>query len=865
MLNLFRYVGLRHLQLKPMRSFLTLMGVAFGISLYVAIAIINHSTQNSMRESIEAVAGKAKITVTSGPVGFDESKVEIIKQVAGVAQAVPMIEARAFFAGAKESTDGLFIMGVDLLQEQGVRTYKTTDQKVIDDPLIFLNQPDSIILTKSLAEKRGLKLDSKLSLATANGLKNFTVRGLLEPEGAARAYGGSLAIMDIDGARVTFGRENKVDRMDIVPVENYSIDALKQNLSRALGPAFKVETPDGQSHQMEAMITSYQLILTFFSSIALLVGLFLIINSISVSVAERRKEIGTLRALGATKISMVTLFVSEVIGVGFFGSALGCVMGRFLAGVLSKHVSASLNGQLQMQINVTQLEFTHEQIIYSILLGTGASVLAAFWPSLKAARIHPLESMRVHVESRTEKEEHQARNLIIIGFFILIYVTLAAVFNWQKYSIIFDLLGKAGCVLGTAIFGPFVVLLLLKGLGIITRKSKSTVLRLSQENLLRSPKRTSSNVMALLVGLFLVMLIATVRSSFHDTLMNWFGEIFVSDLLIASNGRIITADVQPLREEIQNEILKTPGIRQPGPGRGIGYRLIRTDYNGTRITIKALDHYAEWYQAKNYAVTQGDRVAIVNEMFASKVPALLASDSFLLKQHKKVGDFITVNSPSGPVPFKILGVVTDYASPDGVFYMNRAVYIQYWKDHLVTGFVVDIEKGHPLEEVRSAIERELGKKDNLVVISNAEFRGQMQDTIERSFAYTKAIEWIALIVGLLGLLNTLLISVMERTREIGMLRAVGATRSQISRMIFGEAVLQGFFGACVAVVMGGYIGWIFVKYSLTASLGWIVEYHFAYGSIATTLLTGVIVAMIAGILPAHRASSLPITEALDHE
>ena len=208
MKNLLRYIGLPHFKLKPIRSLLTLLGVSFGIALYVAIAIINHSTKNSMRENIEAVAGKAKLTISAGTTGFNENKLEIIKKITGVKFAVPMVEARAYFAD-QESVGSLYVLGVDLLQEQSIRTYKTTENKTIDDPLIFLNQPDSIIITRKLAEERNLEINSKMSLATANGLRTFTVRGILQAEGTARAYGGSLAIMDIDGAMLTFGKDTK--------------------------------------------------------------------------------------------------------------------------------------------------------------------------------------------------------------------------------------------------------------------------------------------------------------------------------------------------------------------------------------------------------------------------------------------------------------------------------------------------------------------------------------------------------------------------------------------------------------------------------------------------------------------------------
>jgi putative ABC transport system permease protein len=863
--NLFRFVGLRHVLARPSRALLTTLGVAFGISLYVAISIINHSTKNSMRESIEAVSGKAKLSVSAGVAGFAESRLEEIRAVPGVKAAVPLVEARAFFAGASESSEGLQILGVDLLQEASVRAYRATDQRIIDDPLSFLNQPDSIVLTKALAEKRGLAIDSKIRLSTALGVREFTVRGLLEPEGAARAYGGSLAIMDIDGARVSFGREGKLDRVDIVPEEGVSVESLTPALQEKMGPGYAVERPETQSAQMEQMLDTYQLILTFFSTLALLVGLFLVMNSISIAIAERKREIGTLRALGATRTSMVILFVSEVFGIGLLGSALGCLIGRILAIRLSGQVIQSLVAQLGQRIEIARLDFTTDQILFTLVAGTLASILAALFPALKAAQVHPLESMKRHTENFSAAEEARSRIVVVLGFLLLCFMTLSMIRQWGRIWIGIDLITKGSAVLGSALFGPFVVFLLLTAFRRVSRTLPFPMLRISQENLLRSRRRTSANVMALMVGLFLVMLISCVRASFHDTLTEWLDRIFVADIMVGSNGRFINADVQPVKEEILPELLRIPGIRAIGPDRGAGSRIVPFYFQGTRMAIKAIDHYADFYDYRNIPVQNADRVTTARKLFDPAEPTLLATRAFLDHAHRNVGDRVDLETPSGNVAFRIAGEVTDYASSRGVIYLHREMYKRYWKDSLVSVFVLSLEPGADFETVRTAIDRGPGRNWNLVTISSREFKDQMQSAIERSFAYTRAIEWIALLVGLLGLMNTLLISVMERTREIGMLRAVGSTRVQVSKMVLFEAILQGWFGSIVAVALGAYVGRLFVIHALPITLGWVVDYHFPKEAVWTTMGIGVLVAGIAGFLPARRVARMQITEALDYE
>ncbi len=626
-----------------------------------------------------------------------------------------------------------------------------------------------------------------------------------------------------------------------------------------------IESPEGQTAQMEGMLNSYQLILTFFSTLALLVGLFLVMNSISIAVAERKREIGTLRALGATRGSMVALFVAEVFGISLVGSALGCFLGRLLAGKLVTQVTASYMAQFQTHIEVTRLEFSNRQIAISIALGVVASLFAALFPSVKAAKIHPLEAMKSHAESTSFIEDRRSNYVMLLGLGLLAFLTCSNIYQWGKIHAAVELMSKISSVLGAALFGPFLVFLFIRIFRKITQRSKSAVVKISQDNLLRSRRRTTSNVMALMVGLFLVMLIATVRSSFHYTLINWLDRVFIADVMVASQGRLIEGDVLAIKEEMQADLMTLPEIRPIGPSRGMGSRVIHYTFNGARMIIKAHDHFADFYQYRNFAIEGSDRVATAEALYSSPEPAILVTENFLKKQHYQVGDHVKLPTPSGDIPFKIIGKVVDFASAEGVIYMSRVWYKKYFQDSKVTAFLLNAAPGYSLEQLRAAIDLKVGKKWDVVTISNREFHDQMEQAVERSFAYTRAIELIALLVGLLGLLNTLLISVMERTREIGMLRAVGTTRSQIVQIIMSEAVIQGFFGALVAIILGAYVGKLFIEYNLSSTLGWIVDFYFPRESIANTLMVGVVVAAIAGILPAYRAAKLNITEALEYE
>ncbi len=861
---LFKYVGLRHLISKPSRTVLTTLGVAFGVALFVAIQIINRSTLASFQESIDAMAGKSKLTVSAGQAGFPEDRIEIIQKIAGVKQAVPMVETHAYIADDTHSTETLVVLGVDLLKEQGVRTYKTTDEQVIDDPLVFLNQPDSIIVTHAFATTHKLKIDDKFNIATAHGIKTMVVRGMLTPEGPARAYGGSVAIMDIDGARMTFGKENKLDRIDIVTKDGENIDDLAGRLQDTLGAGYHVERPQTQSENKERLVKSFQSLLSFFSTLALLVGLFLVTNSVSISVAERKREIGTLRALGSTRAGILALFLSEATAMGILGSFLGVWMGRGLSSILIGMVSKSISTQYMTPIRPSHLLFGPIDMFTGIAIGAGAAMVAALWPSLKATSIQPLEAMK-----RTESNDQSSSFFgfsLYLGLAMMIYFALSSYNLWGIHYKVFEILNRVSSMVGSALVGPSLVALLLYIFRSVFIRMGGTITRLAEDNMLRNPKRTGSNVMSLMVGLILVIIISTMNTSFKSSIMTWFDRVLRADILVSSYGKISTYQVQPIHEDLGWELAKLPGVAQGRTDGGtFGFRFIHVQYGGKQLGMKSYDEPGDKNRYKMFDVQDRSTDEAGYDLFHSKENAVLVSENFQLHFKKKTGDSITLETPSGRADFKIVGIIVDFASPEGVMYIDRAVYKRLWRDNLVDGFGLRVMPGYTVDQVRRSIDQQFGRSKNLQTMSNAELRASILQDVDESFAYTRAIEAAALLVGLLGLLNTFLISVMERTRELGMLRAVGMSRAQMRSMILQEAIVQGGFGAVVAVALGGWTAYLWISTTLSYVLGWIVRFSFPWAGIFTTIFVGILVTVIAGIYPARRAANIEIREALEYE
>ena len=876
MRNLFNFVGLRHMMLRPGRTAFSILGISCGVALYIAISMINDSTSGYFRDSMSAVSGKAALTVSAGEIGFSQDVGDQLEKIPGVKDAVPVIENRSWIATTNES---LMVMGVDLLQEKAVRSYKSEGKAIIGDSLTFITHPDSMILTDAFAKSHGYKIGDKLELLTAKGKMTFTIRAILSPTGLATAYGGALGIMDIDAARMAFGKDGKTDRLDIVTDKGADVAAVAASIRKVVPANFEVERPEMQSEQMERMIRSFQFMSRFFSSLALIVGIFLISNSISMSIAERRKEIGTLRALGTKRSGILALFLSESFAMGSVGALLGAFMGRVLAGYLVGSVTKAMSAQFAYRIEASSLDFNTSTVLGAVALGAISSLLAALVPSIKATRVEPIEAMK-----RKDTGEHShlrglGRFSGWLGAGLLAFSGALGIFvNGPGHAIIQGIT-QLMAIVGAALLGPALVLAAVRVArplaAAIGERGGGMVPRLAVDNLLRNPKRTSTNVTSLMVGLILVVIIACVNVSFKGTLLAFFGRILHADLVISTTGRLQSHENQPLDENVKKLIEAHPAVLG-----AYELREVKVNYKpqGSDQEEKLLLKYfgeppvpevvpGEKPEARYaiFDVTDRDGEQAGHELFHSKDPTVIVSENFSIHTGKKTGDSIELATPKGMKPFRIIAVAAEYANPYGTVYVSRDTYRGLFDDHLVSGIAVKLKHGFAPVEVRKELDRMLSKQYKLTIMLNNDIRNEIAGVIDNSFAYTRSIEIAALLVALLGLMNTLIITVMERTREIGLTRSVGMTRGNISRMILMEAAGQGGLGAMISIGIGVLLGSLWVTRSLASSLGWVVHFYVPWNALATTFALGVVVTLAAAWYPARRAAAIEIVDALDYE
>ena len=391
---LLRLISWPYFRKHILRTLLTTAGVVLGVAVFVAMHAANDSVLAAFSETIDRIAGKTELEITAGETGFPEDVLARVQSAASIRVAVPVIEAvvESGFRGQ----GSLLVLGVDMTGDRSLRTYdlESGDDAIIDDPLVFLAQPDSIIVSNNFADRNHLVSGQRLALGTIEGDKPFTIRGVMKPSGLTSAFGGNLAIMDIYAAQKMFGRGRTFDRIDVALAAGATIPEAQRELSARLGPGFQIEPPSGRGRQFESMVAAYSMMVNISSAFALFIGMFIIYNSFAIAVTQRRSEIGILRALGATRRQIRLLFLAESAATGLIGSLGGLIAGLALAAGIAASIGTLITDVYGVAQRADQVAHSPWLLSSALAIGVLTSMIAAAIPAYGAARVDPIQALQ---------------------------------------------------------------------------------------------------------------------------------------------------------------------------------------------------------------------------------------------------------------------------------------------------------------------------------------------------------------------------------------------------------------------------------------------------------------------------------------
>jgi putative ABC transport system permease protein len=844
---LLRLISWPYARKHLLRWLLTMAGIVLGVGVFVGMHTANQSVLAAFRETIDKVAGTTQLQITAGEPGFGEEVLEKVQSLAEVRAAAPVIEATV-------ATDrgNLLILGVDMLGDRSLRTYDLEGaDEAIDDPLIFLAQADSLIVTKTFAEKNGLKAGSRMPMRTMQGNLVFTVRGIMKPGGLASAFGGDLAIMDIYAAQKFFGRGRKFDRVDLALRDDVTLAEGAAKLRALLGPGYEVDPPSSRGEQFEQTSRIYSLASNITSVFALFIGMFIIYNTFAIAVTQRRSEIGILRALGATRSQIRTLFLAESALAGSIGSGLGVLFGVVMARAMASYIGNILTDVYGVAQRADGIQVDPALIGGALAMGIVTSLFAAVMPARAAALVDPVKALQKGRNQALSEGESQVRRWAALACAAASVIALI----FSRNTVIF----YAGFVLSgitAVLLAPSLTLWLSRMLRPVLAWVRPVEGTLAADSLIQGPRRTSGTVAALMLSLALVISLGGLARSSYDSLSDWMRIALNPDLFVTT-AQSVTARTFVFPASLGGGLRAVPGVAEVQLVRSV-----RVMVKGGPVMLVALDVASMERRAKLPAV-EGDPADMYRR--TERGEAVLASENFVRLHGAKLGEVLEIAAPGGTLRLPIAGIVRDFSDQQGSLLISREAYIRAWNDDAVNVFRIYLAQGAREADVRQRILDTFGNQQRLFVLTNKDVRDYVTRLTDQWFGLTYVQIAVAVLVAVLGIVNALTVSITDRRRELGVLQAVGGLRQQIRHTVWMEAAAIGFIGLALGFLLGGVELYYAIEISRRDLVGIDIGYAYPFSTALVLAPVILLAAYLAALGPAESAVRGSLVEALEYE
>ncbi|HKR64094.1 MAG TPA: ABC transporter permease, partial [Thermoanaerobaculia bacterium] len=663
-----RALVIRPLFREKTRSALTILGIAVGVAVVVAIELANQSALRAFRESVDAIAGRANYQIVPDVAPLDENVLRTLQPLwsEGVRFA-PVIDVEGMLESGEPQP--IRLLAVDLFSDLHFRDYRyariETAGGTALGQYLSLFRSDAIILPAPFAREHGLRLGSRVTLNILAHRRTLVVRGLLEAQGPATAFNGNIAICDISTAQRNFGWAGKLSRIDLLVPDERLVARLK------LPPGVRIERPSRRNERVEKMLQAFRVNLFALAGVALLVGMFLVYNTVLISILRRRKDVGVLKTLGVSARQIFAAFVAEGLLFGLAGSALGIALGVALASSILGAVGQTINA-LYVRSQPQSVALTPGVIALGVAVGTLLSVLSALQPALEAARVRPNAMIRPGLQQRIANP----RRLLVLA--IICFAAGALVSRMPPIRGI-AVAGYAAVLLvvaGFSCLAPAIVRGTSRALSPILERTFGIVGRLAAVSLPASLRRTSIAGAALSLATGMMVAVALMVGSFRETVRIWVDQTVQSDLWLRPSKGLSNAQVAVFPPSIARDVAKMPFVAAVDPIRGkdIVYRdsIVAMGSGDFSVAAHAGGLPMLRPRSTNDALSE-----------ARRRNGVVVSESFATKFGNQVGDTIIIRG----IRFPITGIYRDYSNDRGVIAMDRALFIRTFGDDRINTLV----------------------------------------------------------------------------------------------------------------------------------------------------------------------------------
>jgi len=822
-----------------------ILGVALGVAVVIAIDLANGAARRGFARSTEAVAGRATHEVLGGPSGLPEELLGRIRAEAGVRASAPVVEGLAVALDLDRQP--LRILGLDPLSEAPFRGHLGGGSLTKPAFARFFTDDRAVLVGGGLARRYGLRPGSPLRLQIQDRVETLEVLGVVQAgAGEASAALDGLVLMDVGTAQRRLGTEGRLTRIDLVAGENEAA-----RVARLLPPGARLRPARESSSMLSQLTAAFSLNLTALSLLALVVGMFLIYNTVMFSVVQRRAVIGTLRSLGVTPAQVFGLVLAETAAASAVGALLGLGLGWALGQGAVRLVTRTIN-DLYFVLSVTEAPLTFPAVAKAVLLGLGAGGLAAVPAAWEASRVEPALALR----PRTfEAGARRLLPLVALGGALLAALGAGGFLAFPR-SLVASFASLFAIILGLALVVPFATVAALRVLSPLLTALTGTLGRLAARTVARSAARTGVAIAALTVAVSVTIGVSLMIQGFRATVENWLDLSLRSDVFVSAPLPGGTRAAPSLSADLPARVAAVPGVATVET-----FRAVRVGSPQGDVQVAVADPRRE-RPAGLFRFAEGSPSEIWNRV---KKGAVLVSEPFA--HHRGLpphGGKVELATDRGLASFPVAGIFYDYATDQGLVLMSRNVYERYFDDRGISSLGVYVAEGHSPEEVADALRRALAGSALLVTPHRA-LRAQALRIFDRTFAVTDALRLLAVAVAFIGVWSALLALQVERTRELATLQALGLTPAQLLKLTTLETGLMGLLAGLFSLPMGQLLAVILVDVINVRSFGWTMRLVTSPGVFAQALGISVLAAVLASVYPLFRLMRMPLASALRQE
>ena len=850
-------LAIHHLSSRPLRTVLTVFGVGIGVSAAMAMSLANEEVFRSFQKSVTHVVGNITVQVSATEGMLNELVVKRIRKHPFVNSANPVINRSVRVINQENHSRRLNLQAVDVLEWLGTDTFAFSQNNSKDSALDYLTDPDVLFLHKDAANRLNLKKGDSLILEVDNHQYQVRLGGVFEANNPGRTLD-SLAVMDIAAAQTLFALVGFVDRYDLTIHRKMSIREVIQDLQQTLGSTIFVGRPAQRNQQVERMLKSFQLNLTTLSMVGLFVGVFLVYNVIGFSVVQYRREIGILRALGMFRRQVAWLFLSEAAVMGVLGGGLGTLLGVLFAKFLVVLEEETVT-ELYTSVAVGSVELTPILLAGGCILGLTLSFFGALGPCWEASHTAPARALAIGQYEDMRQNRHGIFTALAALLFLIAFgLSMLAPINGipvYGYAAAFFLLLACTCL------APLGIHLLHRILKHPFRSSSSLCAHLAADQIIRTPGRNSMTLSALMVGIAIMVGVGVMIQSFRATVEIWIDQTMIADLIVTPQlGVLETGQAQRdmnFSKAFQSAVSAVPGVAAVDP-----YRQVRIQVDSTTVILVSRD-FPIHADRSRYLFVEQDSDDVLERTFNQR--GVIVSEVLARRLKVEVGKTLVLPTNQGLRNFPVIGIFYDYATDGGKVVMDRMLYQEFWGDTSASVLAVYRDPKTNAEVLREQLKTVLAPFMPITIISNQELRVEILEIFDRTFRVTHGLELIAVLVGLLGIANTLLTAIIERQREFATFRAIGAGVRQIRSMVFWESLILGAIGAVLGLLAGLLLAALLIFVINKQSFGWTIQFVAPPSILFGAVMVAGVAAIIAAYFPARWVTKDVIAAGLRYE